>query len=76
MKGFSELKTKAKDLKKCGLKLDQSGDYKKAKISKWSKKIWNNKGSLGKAAGEVLESFGGTGDMLEGGMDFLKAAVE
>ncbi|MCP3795755.1 hypothetical protein [Paenibacillus sp. CH40] len=73
MKGFSELKTKAKDLKKVWTEAGPvGGTTKRQKLVNGAKKIWNNKGSLGKAAGEVLESFGGTGDMLEGGMDFFK----
>ncbi|WP_431090077.1 hypothetical protein [Paenibacillus sp. 8b26] len=73
MKGFSELKTKAKDLKKAWTDAGPvGGTTKRQKLVNGAKKIWNNKGSLGKATGELLESFGGTGDMLEGGMDFLK----
>ncbi|MBE0334979.1 hypothetical protein [Paenibacillus sp. 23TSA30-6] len=73
MKGFSELKTKAKDLKTAWTDAGPvGGTTKRQKLVNGAKKIWNNKGSLGKATGELLESFGGTGDMLEGGMDFLK----
>ncbi|TKH44040.1 hypothetical protein C1I60_11860 [Paenibacillus terrae] len=73
MKGFSELKTKAKDLKKAWTDAGPvGGTTKRQKLVNGAKKIWNNKGSLGKATGELLESFGGTGDMLEGGMDFFK----
>lgn len=73
MKGFSETGTKWKALKQeWSAAGPVTGNTRRQKLANGAKKIWNNKGSLGKAAGEVLESFGGTADMLEGGMDFFK----
>lgn len=73
MKGFSELKTKGAAFRTEWDKVKSAGGTtRRQKLANGAKKIWENRAALGKAGGEVLESFGGTGDMLEGGMDFFK----
>ncbi|MDQ0047206.1 hypothetical protein J2T18_001489 [Paenibacillus polymyxa] len=73
MKGFSELKTKGAAFKtEWGKVKSAGGTTRRQKIANGAKKIWENRAELGKATGELFESFGGTGDMLEGGMDFFK----
>ncbi|MGG4218342.1 hypothetical protein DXC69_05420 [Paenibacillus polymyxa] len=73
MKGFSETGSKWRGLKQEWSNAGPvTGNTRRKKLVNGAKKIWNNKGSLGKAAGELIESVGGTGDMLEGVMDFFK----
>ncbi|AOK91622.1 hypothetical protein [Paenibacillus polymyxa] len=73
MKGFSELKTKGAAFKtEWGKVKSAGGNTRRQKIANGAKKIWENRAELGKVTGELFESFGGTGDMLEGGMDFFK----
>ncbi|MFS8213264.1 hypothetical protein [Paenibacillus polymyxa] len=73
MKGFSELKTKGAAFKtEWGKVKSAGGTTRRQKIANGAKKIWENRAELGKVTGELFESFGGTGDMLEGGMDFFK----
>ncbi|MBE7897838.1 hypothetical protein G7L40_02950 [Paenibacillus polymyxa] len=73
MKGFSELKEKRGAFRAEWDKVKSvGGATRRQKLANGARKIWENRAALGKAGGEVLESFGGTGDMLEGVMDFFK----
>ncbi|KZE81463.1 hypothetical protein AV545_08200 [Paenibacillus jamilae] len=73
MKGFSELKEKTGAFRTEWDKVKSvGGATRRQKLANGARKIWENRAALGKAGGEVLESFGGTGDMLEGAMDFFK----
>ncbi|ODB56688.1 hypothetical protein [Paenibacillus polymyxa] len=73
MKGFSELKEKRGVFRAEWDKVKSAGGTtRRQKLANGARKIWENRAALGKAGGEVLESFGGTGDMLEGVMDVFK----
>ncbi|MDQ0493912.1 hypothetical protein [Paenibacillus brasilensis] len=74
LKGFSEIGTKWKDLGKAWRDAGPvGGTTRRQKLVNGAKKIWNHRGALGKATGELIESAGGTGDMLEGGLDIFGA---
>ncbi|MDY8022842.1 hypothetical protein [Paenibacillus polymyxa] len=73
MKGFSELKEKRGVFRAEWDKVKSAGGTtRRQKLANGARKMWENRAALGKAGGEVLESFGGTGDMLEGVMDVFK----